>query len=159
MDCIEQDVQPIAVGANARAGAGETSPPKLKSKPSNPHNVAMRPDTFNTLFDLLCLEYPKAFTRDPRKIRPLKPGVLNDLVLERGDALHRPFKAVIAQYEHWPSYLFAVVYGKRRHDLQGNKAGRVTLIERQQAARMLEHLGLWSDAHQKQFEDSQTPMQ
>ena len=104
----------------------------------------MQPETFNLVFDVLCERYPKAFSREPSAIRPLKVNLLEDIVLECGDAMRRPTKAVLSQYQHWPGYLFAVAFGKRRRDLQGNKTEKVTLAERQQAAR---ELGLSSQEH------------
>lgn len=112
----------------------------------------MQADTFNSLFDTLCELYPKAFSRNPATIRPLKIGILGDLVSERGETFRKPFKPVIGQYQHWPDYLFAVSYGKRRRDLHGNKADAITLGERQKAADELAHLGRWTDDCQKYFD-------
>lgn len=112
----------------------------------------MRPENFNPLFDLFCERYPKAFSREPLEIRPLKHDILEDIVLECGESMRRPAHAMLSDYQRWHGYLFAVAFGKRRRDLHGNKAGKVTLEERLQAVRILEHAGLWTERQQAHFD-------
>ncbi len=81
--------------------------------------------TIQTL-DLLCQRYPKAFSYQRSEIRPLKPGIIDDLVADLGsEEFRRPVKRALAYYQSRLHYLSKVVSGKNYRDMHGNRCGLV----------------------------------
>lgn len=78
---------------------------------------------FETL-RFLHARFPKAFSRKRGEIRPLKPGILDDVVAELGaEAFREPVKLALSFYTTRLHYLSKVVSGKWYRDLHGHRFG------------------------------------
>jgi ProP effector len=82
--------------------------------------------------------YPEVFGK---AIRPLRVGILQDLVAIHGDRVTRhTLYALLAPYTNSPAYLAAVVRGGPRYSLDGTVSGQVTEDEQAGAKARLELL-------------------
>lgn len=108
--------------------------------------------TFITMIGSLSEKYPKAFSLDPVKIRPLKRHIIDDIVSDFGEECYLPLKRALAYYRHWPSYLLMLAYGKDKRDLTGARVEKTNLEERQKARNELIGLSLWNEHNQAIYE-------
>jgi sRNA-binding protein len=91
--------------------------------------------------DFLRRRFPKAFSRHLSEIRPLKPGILDDIVAELGaEEFRQPVKHALAYYQVRIHYLSKVVSGKWYRDLYGNRCGLVPLEAKENAARKRDNI-------------------
>lgn len=109
-------------------------------------------NTLSTIIRTLAKHYPKTFNLSPALVRPLKDGILEDIVSEFGETVRKPTRRALMYYKHWPSYLIAVSMGKKRRDLSGNKVQRIPIEEREKAREELLKLGKWDESLQRNFE-------
>jgi sRNA-binding protein len=104
--------------------------------------------------DLLCAQFPKAFSRRLGGIRPLKHGIADDIVealdglLSRTDA-----QRAVADYQRRPHYQRKIVSGKWRRDLYGN---RIVLVTPEEKARAQRRVDAWL-LYRPRRENSQPP--
>ena len=83
--------------------------------------------------------FPRAFPRDYDAIRPLKVGILADLIQRAPDLDPVLLRRTLANHTRRDGYLLALLHhrGDRRYDLDGQPVGTVTPEERAEAARLL----------------------
>jgi len=93
----------------------------------------------NAIHALLMARFPLAFPKDYDAIRPLKVGILAD-VIERLPSLDPGLlRQDLASHTSRDSYWLALLHGQgdRRYDLDSQPAGTVTPAERAEAERIL----------------------
>lgn len=94
-------------------------------------------ETINFLIE----RYPKAFSLDRSGIRPLKDGILDDLVADLGsEAFRPPMRRALAYYKTRLHYLRKVISGKNYRDLRGNRCGLVTPEAKERAAKVRDEI-------------------
>ena len=83
--------------------------------------------------------FPRAFPQDYDAIRPLKVGILADLIQRAPDLDPVLLRRTLANHTRRDGYLLALLHhrGDRRYDLDGQPVGTVTPEERAEAARLL----------------------
>ena len=94
----------------------------------------------NAIHSLLVERFPDAFPEDYDAIRPLKTGILADLVARLPDVPPSRLRRALANHTGRDGYLLALVHGRgdRRYDLDGNPVGTVTPEERAAAQARLD---------------------
>ena len=94
----------------------------------------------HTIHAMLMERFPKAFPQDYDAIRPLKVGILADVIERMPGFDPVVLRRVLANHTRRDGYLLALLHhrGDRRYDLDGQPAGLVTEAERLEAARLLE---------------------
>ena len=80
--------------------------------------------------------FPHAFPHDYDAIRPLKVGILADVIERMPDLDPVLLRRALANHTRRDGYLLALIHGRgdRRYDLDGEPVGSVTLEERVEAA-------------------------
>ena len=79
------------------------------------------------LHAFLMERFPAAFPKDYDAIRPLKIGILADLLTRLGDTVDRKLlNCAVANQTSRDGYLLAVLHGDVRIDLNGNPAGTIS---------------------------------
>lgn len=101
---------------------------------------------------VLSTRYPAAFSVDPRAIRPLKKGALEDLLV---DLCTKGFASdlwkVLVFYQNSFAYLNAVAFYLRRRDLRGHGIEMVEYADRLAARDELKRRRLWTPAMENRF--------
>ena len=94
----------------------------------------------HTIHAMLMERFPLAFPQDYDAIRPLKVGILADVIERMPGFDPVVLRRVLANHTRRDGYLLALLHhrGDRRYDLDGQPAGLVTEAERLEAARLLE---------------------
>jgi ProP effector len=87
----------------------------------------------------LVTAFPAAFTYDPVRVQPLKPGLKDDLYA-RSDILHRRITAALRSYCKSVNYLAALKQGAARVDLTGQPTGNITEAQAKHAVEVLKHV-------------------
>ncbi len=84
--------------------------------------------------------FPHAFPHDYDAIRPLKVGILADVIERMPDLDPVLLRRALANHTRRDGYLLALIHGRgdRRYDLDGQPVGSVTPEERAEALRFLE---------------------
>ena len=84
--------------------------------------------------------FPHAFPHDYDAIRPLKVGILADVIERMPDLDPVLLRRALANHTRRDGYLLALIHGRgdRRYDLDGQPVGSVTPEERAEALRLLE---------------------
>lgn len=94
-------------------------------------------------FERVLEKYPKAFFgKDSPDTKPLKVGILNDLVEANPDLKPWILRRFLDQYAMKNRYLRATARGGFRVDLQGNPAGEVLPTHAEYAAKKLKERGV-----------------
>lgn len=100
----------------------------------------------------LAARYPKAFTTDPLLVRPLKVGIVEDILADlRTRGIARDVVQAVGFYQSTFAYLRAVLLVRRRRDLAGNRVEFVTDLERKAAKLELKRRDLWTPAIRAAF--------
>ena len=97
--------------------------------------------------------FPKCFTSDARACRPLKIGILEDIMAAKPEDCpytKTALRAGLGKYTAWWAYLRAEKPGAMRIDLDGNEASAVGDEEAKYAAERLR-------ASREKFESEQAP--
>ena len=83
--------------------------------------------------------FPHAFPQDYDAIRPLKVGILADVIARLPGCDPVLLRRALANHTRRDGYLLAVIHGQgdRRYDLDSQPAGTVTPAERAEAERIL----------------------
>lgn len=112
-------------------------------------------ERISSAIGFLCERFPKAFSREVERIKPLKPDILLDIiqVLHLHEHEASPFRQALYAYRSWTAYLTVVAYGRRYHNVWGDHAGRVTDAERAQARDELIRRGAWKPYHQRKYDE------
>ena len=135
-DAVESDVvSPEQVEGGAEADAEGATSVASKAKPMHPREV------LNILLD----RYPAAFFPDPRKVKPLAVGVLQELraACEGDDALPlktQDLRRALRYYTQRAAYLRAVIRGEMRINLLGEAVAEVSADQKQHAEVLLAEL-------------------
>ena len=89
---------------------------------------------------LLMDRFPHAFPQDYDAIRPLKVGILADVIARLPGCDPVLLRRALANHTRRDGYLLALIHGRgdRRYDLDGQPVGHVTPEERAEAVRLLE---------------------
>lgn len=92
-----------------------------------------------TLHGLLQERFPQAFPKNYDDLRPLKTGILADLIARLPGFDPTALRRTLANHASRDGYLLALLHGRgdRRYDLDGQPAGTVTVEERVTAAQRL----------------------
>ncbi len=92
-----------------------------------------------TLHGLLQERFPLAFPQHYDDLRPLKIGILADLIARLPGFDPTALRRALANHTSRDGYLLALLHGRgdRRYDLDGQPAGAVTVEERTAAAQRL----------------------
>ncbi|PNE59652.1 hypothetical protein A8H39_00440 [Paraburkholderia fungorum] len=100
----------------------------------------------------LATRYPNAFSADPARVRPLKAGIVDDILADlRTPGVTRDVAQAVAFYQCTFAYLKAVAFVLRRRDLSGNRVELVTESDRLAAKAELKRRGRWTPAMRAQF--------
>jgi sRNA-binding protein len=93
-----------------------------------------------TLHALLQKRFPLAFPKHYDDLRPLKIGILADVIKQLPDVDPTALRRALANHTNRDGYLLALIHGRgdRRYDLNGQPAGTVTLEERAEAQKRLD---------------------
>jgi sRNA-binding protein len=93
----------------------------------------------HTIHAMLMERFPLAFPQDYDAIRPLKVGILADVIERMPGFDPVVLRRVLANHTRRDGYLLALLHhrGDRRYDLDGQPVGTVTVDERAEAARLL----------------------
>ena len=93
----------------------------------------------HTIHAMLMERFPKAFPQDYDAIRPLKVGILADVIERMPGFDPVVLRRALANHTQRDGYLLALLHhrGDRRYDLDGQPVGTVTVEERAEAARLL----------------------
>ncbi|MCP5451872.1 MAG: hypothetical protein H6972_15255 [Gammaproteobacteria bacterium] len=93
-----------------------------------------------TLHARLQERFPQAFPKNYEAIRPLKIGILADLIERLPDFDPTALRRALANQTSRDGYLLALVHGRgdRRYDLDGQPVGTVTMEERAEAQKRLD---------------------
>ena len=93
-----------------------------------------------TLHGRLQERFPLAFPKHYDDLRPLKLGILTDLITQLPDVDPTAMRRALANHTSRDGYLLALIHGRgnRRYDLDGQPAGTVTLEERTEAQKRLD---------------------
>ena len=85
--------------------------------------------------------FPRAFPKNYDDLRPLKTGILADLVARLPEIDPQMLGRVLANHTSRDGYLLALVHrrGDMRYNLDGQPVGTVTAEERAEAQKRLEH--------------------
>ncbi|MEW5838790.1 MAG: ProQ/FINO family protein [Pseudomonadota bacterium] len=136
-EALESEASDVEQAENdgEEADAESATPATGKVKPMHPRDV------LNILLD----RYPAAFFPDPRKVKPLAVGVLQELraACEGEDALPlktQDLRRALRYYTQRAAYLRAVVRGEMRINLLGEAVAEVTEEQKQHAQVMLTEL-------------------
>jgi sRNA-binding protein len=91
-----------------------------------------------TLHALLQKRFPLAFPKHYDDLRPLKIGILADVIKQLPDVDPTALRRALANHTNRDGYLLALIHGRgdRRYDLNGQPAGTVTLEERAKSGSM-----------------------
>ncbi len=84
--------------------------------------------------------FPLAFPKHYDDLRPLKIGILTDVIARLPDADPTALRRVLANHTSRDGYLLALIHGRgdRRYDLNGQPTGIVTPEERAEAQKRLD---------------------
>jgi ProP effector len=100
-----------------------------------------RDQAVEAVLELLAERWPACFSVYERRRRPLKIGIHHDILTMRdGVITPRELTAALRRYVHNRHYLWRMVVGASRIDLDGNPAGAVTTEEAAGAAAQLEQI-------------------
>ncbi len=93
-----------------------------------------------TLHGRLQERFPLAFPKHYDDLRPLKIGILADMIARLPDADPTALRRALANHTSRDGYLLALIHGRgdRRYDLNGQPAGTVTPEERAEAQKRLD---------------------
>lgn len=93
-----------------------------------------------TLHDRLQERFPLAFPKHYDDLRPLKIGILTDVIEQLPDVDPTALCRALANHTSRDGYLLALIHGRgdRRYDLNGQPAGTVTPEERAEAQKRLD---------------------
>ncbi len=108
-----------------------------------------------TMLNNLYEKFPKAFIKDPKKIKPLKLGINEDLIVELG--LKRNFERegkkqkrliyeALKLYTEATEYVIKIIKRLYRIDLNGKRTERVSETHAEMAQTLLEQLNLKPDS-------------
>ena len=94
----------------------------------------------NTIHAILMDRFPLAFPQDYDAIRPLKVGILADVIARMPGFDPVLLRRALANHTRRDGYLLALLHGRgdRRYDLDGQPVGIVTPEERAEALKRLE---------------------
>jgi sRNA-binding protein len=94
----------------------------------------------NTIHAILRDRFPRAFPRDYDAIRPLKTGILADVIARMPGFDPGVLRRALANHTSRDGYLLALIHGRgdRRYDLDGQPVGTVTPEERAEAQKRLD---------------------
>ncbi len=93
-----------------------------------------------TLHNRLQEQFPLAFPKHYDDLRPLKLGILTDVIEQLPDVDPTALRRALANHTSRDGYLLALIHGRgdRRYDLNGQPAGTVTPEERAEAQKRLD---------------------
>ena len=94
----------------------------------------------NTIHAILIDRFPLAFPKDYDAIRPLKVGILADVIARAPDLDPVLLRRALANHAQRDGYLLALIHGRgdHRYDLDGHPVGTVTPEEREAAQKRLD---------------------
>jgi sRNA-binding protein len=87
---------------------------------------------------ILAERYPKCFFENPRQRRPLKKGIINDLIKDGAPIAPELITAIVDWYKLHLGYQKKILAGEKRINLDGDEAGIVTEAEQRAAEKKVE---------------------
>lgn len=123
--------KPTGQGAKARPGGARPSYKNRGPRKPNPQK-AKKIQHANIGLEWLQKTYPSVFFSDPKKIKPLKIGIAQDIFAELDQFEEPPIsrkqcRLALRFYANQVDYIKTIlVPGNYRIDLEGNKAGMVS---------------------------------